>query len=223
MSFFYQLVCVLFPEHCPYCGCIIDPEQIACEKCRQKLDKRQKPIIRGASGFRCVSSFVYDGSVRRMILRIKYHERVQYLPQVAQILAKDIRTTYPDCRFDCLTSVPMHKKDLFKRVFNQAELLAKELSKLLDIPYEETLVKVKRTKKQHTLNYAKRKNNLNGAFNIIDKERITGKNILIIDDIITSGITLGTCCKVLNRAKPRLLCCATIANANARLPRSAII
>ncbi len=223
MNIFYKIYCLVYPERCPYCGEIIKSEHIACDSCTEKLDELQKPIYRGAYGYRCVSSFVYGGLVRRMILRIKYYERIQYLPQIAVILAKDIRAAYGDIQFDYLSAVPMHKKDLKTRGYNQAKLLAIELSKQLGIPYADTLQKVKHTKKQQRLKYQQRKKNLVGAFALIDKEAVKGKRILMIDDIITTGITLGTCCKVLNRAKPELICCATIANANKKYPDRVVI
>lgn len=218
MNPFYRIYCVIYPERCPYCGEIIKSERIACESCLQKLDELQKPMIRGALGYRCVSSFAYDKLVRRMILRVKYYDRIQYLSQVAAVMAKDIRAVYGDSRFDLISSVPMHKKDLKIRGYNQAQLLAKSLSKQLSIPYADTLLKVKRTKKQQRLKYEQRRKNLVGAFKVIDKEAVIGKRILMVDDVVTSGATLATCCNTLSRAKPALLCCATIANAQHHLP-----
>lgn len=223
MSLLYKILCFVFPERCPYCGEIIKSERIACDSCMDKIERLRKPIPRGTYGFRCVSSFDYKGLIRRMILRVKYRERIQFLAQVAVILAKDINEVYADYEFDVITAVPMHIKDLKKRGYNQSELLAKELSKLLDIPYEDTLNKVKHTKKQQRCTFRERKTNLKGAFKVIDKSQISGKNILIIDDIITSGETLGACCKTISKADPRLLCCATIANADDITHRKAII
>lgn len=223
MNLLYHLFCIVFPEKCPYCERIIKSGQIACEDCMKKLDALQSPIIRGTYGYRCISSFVYAGAVRNMILGVKFRKKVQYLSQAAVVLAKDIREQYRDCRFDCITAVPLHKKDLARRGFNQSEILAKELSKLLNIPYTETLIKTKRTKKQHKCTYKERRTNLRGAFSVTDKALVKEKSLLVIDDIITSGATLGACCKTLNRAKPKLLCCATIANANQKITDTAII
>ena len=223
MSIPYKLLCLIFPERCPYCGEIVKSEAIACDSCMAKIDELQRPIIRGAFGYRCVSSFIYGGTVRRMILRVKYHDRIQYLMQVAEIMAKDILRVYADIDFDCITYVPMHPIDRKNRGYNQAELLAKALSKRLAIPCTETLSKVKHTKKQQRLNYAKRKKNLVGAFKVTDPKCVNGKRILLIDDIITTGITLGTCCQTLNRSKPQMICCATIANANHKFSDNAII
>lgn len=223
MKLHYRLFCLIYPERCPYCGTIIDSEDIACRECQEKLDWYQQPIIRGTHGYRCVSSFYYGNRVRRMILRIKFRDRIQFLSQVARIMVKDIKAAYADYGFDLITSVPMYIKDLKHRGYNQAQLLAIEIAKLLDVPYQDTLVKVKRTKKQHKLPYKERKTNLKGAFKCVDKESLSGKCILIIDDIVTSGETLGECCKALSRSKPRLLCCATIATAQHIVAQRAII
>ncbi len=223
MNPIYKLYCLVYPEKCPYCGDIIKSEAIACSKCMEKIDTLQKPIFRGAGGYRCVASFLYDGSVRRMILGVKYAGKIQYLAQVAEIMAKDIRTAYDGIDFDLITYVPMFKADQKQRRYNQAKLLAIQLSKRLGIPCEETLLKIKRTQKQQRLKYQQRKTNLSGAFKVRDKELIKGKKILIVDDIVTTGITLGTCCRTLSRSKPLLLCCAAIANAQHNLPEAAII
>ncbi|MBQ3331041.1 MAG: ComF family protein [Ruminococcus sp.] len=223
MSTVRKLTALFFPERCPYCDELIEPCEIACERCYDEIRRKHAPIFCGAHGFRCVSAFVYDAKVRRMILRLKYHERIQYIPQIAELMAEDIRAAYGDNAFDIITCVPMHQTDLRRRGYNQSRLMAQALSSLLDIPYRDTIDKVKKTKKQHHLKYAERKTNLNGAFALIDKESIKGQRILLIDDIVTSGYTLGNCGKTLNRGKPSLICCATIASAHNKYPESTVI
>lgn len=223
MKWLQWLKTVIFSERCPYCGELVEPFEIACGKCYDEIRRKHLPIRSGARGYRCVSTFAYDGKVRRMILLIKYHNRVQFIPQVAELLAGDIRKTYGDNAFDLITYVPMHRKDFTERDYNQSELLAKALSELLSVPCREALMKVKRTKKQHTLKYAERKTNLSGAFQLIEKDLVKGQRILIVDDIITSGYTLGNCCKVLSRGKPELICCATIASAHEKYPEATVI
>lgn len=223
MKLFRQLTALFYPERCPYCSALIEPCEIACERCYQEIRRKHVPITGGARGYRCVSTFVYDGKVRRMILLLKYHERTQYVPQIAVLMADDIREVYGNNAFDIITCVPMHQSDYRKRQYNQSQLLAKELSRLLNIPYRDTLLKIKKTKKQHQLKFADRKTNLDGAFQLIDKESIKNQRVLLIDDIITSGYTLGNCCKTLNRGKPQTVCCATIASARNKYPESTVI
>ena len=223
MKFRKKLLAFFFPERCPLCGGIIDADAIACDKCLSEIRAKQKPIISGVMGFRCVSSFIYDGRIRRMLLRIKYHDKIQHIRQVSEILAKDIRDCYDGISFDMITFVPMYKTDFKERGYNQSEILAKELSRILGIPCVETLIKIKRTRKQHQLRYSERKTNLNGTFRIKDGKLIKGKRILIADDITTSGFTLGKCCRVLSRSNPDLICCAAIAKAEKAVDKSASI
>ena len=219
----YRIFALIFPERCPYCSDLIEPEKIACDKCLNEIKRKHTPLFSGVGGYRCVSSFAYGGKVRRMIIRLKFHDRTQYIPQISEILASDITAAYQISDIDFLTYVPMHKTDQAERGYNQSQLLSEELSRKLSIPCIETLKKVKRTKKQHKLKYFERKNNLAGAFSVIDKDTVKGKNILMIDDVVTSGQTLSKCCKILNTAKPRSIICATIASAKGDYPENSYI
>ena len=218
-----KLRAMLFPERCPYCTELVEAGEFACEACLKEINKKHIPIIGGAGGFRCVSSFLYGGKVRKAIVNMKFHKRTQYIPQFAVITAEDIKEAYKSIRFDLITAVPMHKKDFHERGYNQSVLLAKSLSELLGIPYADTLEKVKRTKKQHKLKWAERKKNLSGAFKLIESSEVHGKAILLIDDIVTSGNTLGKCARILNRAKPKGICCATVAAARNFYPDVSVI
>ena len=211
MNPFKKLITFIMPDRCPFCGKVIEEGQLSCDSCREDFLTDHTPIISGASGYRCVSSFYHKGYVRRMILRVKYHDRIQYLPQIAVILAQDIKTAFQGEQFDLITAVPMHFREQKKRGYNQSVILSKELSKQLDIPYRETLEKVKDTPAQHSLKLKERKTNLKGAFRCIDPEKLKARNILIVDDIITSGSTLSECCKTLVKAQPGIICCASIA------------
>ncbi len=219
----YKAATLLFPERCPYCREMIDAEELACKDCFDILRQKHRFIKSGARGYRCVSSFVYAGKARRVILLIKFRKRTQYISQLAAILADDIRAVYGENTFDIITAVPMHPVDLREREYNQSVILAKKLGEVLSIPYLDTLEKVKKTKKQHKLKYAERKTNLSGAFKPVNPEELRGKRILLTDDIITSGYTLSTCARALNRAKPTLICCATIASAQDRFPAESVI
>ncbi len=219
----YRLGVLFFPERCPYCGKLVEPEELACEKCLVAVRKKHLAIQSGAGGFRCLSSFVYDGKIRKIILRIKYYERTQFIAQLAAFLAEDIRAVYGGDSFDLITGVPMYPNDQLEREYNQSELLAMRLSELLSMPHCTILKKVKKTKKQHSLNYADRKTNLSGAFRLCEDADIRGKRILLVDDIVTSGNTLDYCCRALKRGKPSLICCATLATAKEKYPPETVI
>ena len=111
---------------------------------------------------------------------------------------------------DIITAVPMYYKNMRERGYNQSELLAKECAEIFNIPYAELVEKHKKNKAQHTLKGKERESNVQGVYRVIDSQAVADKNILIIDDIITTGNTLGECCKVLKKAGCKNICCAAL-------------
>lgn len=208
------IIAFFYPEYCPYCSKLIEPWDISCPHCEKSVLGKAVTIRRGVLGSRCVSPFAYEGRVRKAIVNFKFHDMIQYKRPLAMILAKTVKEEYDLSKIDLITYVPMHFWDQLNREFNPPQLLAEELSEIFSIPCIATLKKIKRTKKQHHLKFSERKKNLSGAFVLIDKERIKGKDILLIDDVVTSGNTLAHCVKKLYSAKPQQVCCATIASAS---------
>lgn len=197
------------PEHCPFCTTVIEHDELCCKSCLKSTPANG--ILQGVTGgYRCTSVHLYKGKLKRGMLRFKFKRKTQYSEQLAFFLYQNIERNYPDMVFDYITYVPMHEKSQRKRGFNQCELLAKDLSKLMQIPCRTSLAKTKNTTPQHKLSRKKRRTNLKGAFKVIDKKAVCGKSILIIDDIVTTGSTLGECAKTLQKCKPAHICCATV-------------
>lgn len=208
-KFITTITDLVFPRRCPYCSTVIESNEHACKKCLEKMPV--DGIYQGVGlGYRCVSALPYKGKYRHAVLKFKFKNKTQYSKEFAVLIADEVRKSYPDMVFDCITYVPMHKDALKKRGYNQSELLAKDVSHLLQIPCTVTLDKIKKTKPQHKLSGKKRKTNLRGAFKAVDKQYINGKTILLLDDIVTTGSTLAECCKTLQKAKPSLICCVTL-------------
>ena len=102
---------------------------------------------------------------------------------------------------DIIIPVPVHKTRLKERGFNHAGELAKIIADKNNILYDENvLIRVKNTKPQYTLSYEERKGNIEGAFKVVDKERICGKRLMLVDDIFTTGATVNECAKMLKMA-----------------------
>lgn len=212
MNFFDKIISLLYPPRCPYCRTIIEFDEYACKECIKEFPKTD--IITGVSGYRCVSPFRYEGKYRKALCDFKFRNKKQYAPLFAQVMYNSIKRQYNDIEFDIVSCVPMHNKDLNKKGYNHSKLLAIELSKLLNIPYADTIEKTKRTKKQHKLPLNLRKTNLSGAFKLIDKDIVKGKRILFVDDVVTTGATLSNTCKVLQKSKPKFIFCITLAKTN---------
>lgn len=127
---------------------------------------------------------------------MKYHNVIRLSKPLSDIL---LRIETP--RVDAVLPVPIYKKRLRQREFNQSALLAKHLAKgtgstlVLD-----SLVKMKDTKPQVGLSSNERRENMRNAFGIQNREAIEGKDILLIDDVSTTGATIRECSKVLKKA-----------------------
>lgn len=200
---------ILFPVRCPYCETVIHKTEYACEDCKNKFPS--PAIIKYAvGGYKCTSPFPYDGIFKKAVKRFKFGNKGGYAKQLAFPMVQSILESYQGVDFDLITCVPMHKKRLAQRGYNQAELLAKECAKIMNIPYCDTLEKYKENREQHSIKASERAKNVKGVYRIIDKELVRDKNILIIDDIITTGNTLGECAKILMKKGCRSAECAVL-------------
>ena len=213
MKIFDSIIKIIFPDRCPFCNKIIEKHEICCKTCKETTDEYVAPILGRAGNYQCVSSFPYDSIFKKTIVNFKFYSKPYYSEKLSYFLKDSLEKGYSDMNFDIITYVPMHKKDLKKRGYNQSELLAKKLSKLTGIKCTNVLNKIKRTPSQHTLKFDERIINLNGAFKLVDSSLIHQKSILIIDDVVTSGSTLSSCCKEMSKANPKAICCLTLTKA----------
>ena len=122
---------------------------------------------------------------------------------------------FPDVDFtdySLIIPVPLHIKRLRQRGFNQALILARAIGKKWQIPVNFSLLKRhKFTETQTGMNKTERKQNIKGAFEVRDKENIAGKNIIIVDDVYTTGATVNECAKTLLKAGAQKVTVLTLA------------
>ena len=156
---------------------------------------------------------VYDGGIDKIVKRLKYSGKKYCAKHIAELMFTN--QTYFE-NIDLITFVPIGSKRRKERGFNQAEELAKEIGKLTNIEVVETLNKTGNERHQAGLSQKDRMKNLSGTFSLKDGagEVIAKKNVLLIDDVFTTGATLSECSKVLRsdkRNKPKSVCCYTFA------------
>lgn len=200
----------IFPRRCELCGEIVEIDEERCEYC-ESAKRLSNPIFDITFWFDgLVSPYHYESSVRVGIHRFKYRGYVELAPTFADEMCKSIDMHLFDIPFDFITFVPLTKKKKRKRGYNQAELLAKEIAKKYDLQCVNTLIKTKETKNQQGSSEAERKKNLKNAFNIADVD-VKGKNILLVDDVKTTGATLNECSKVLKKNGAERVYAVTIA------------
>ncbi len=158
-----------------------------------------------------VAPFYYKEPLRSAILRFKFHGLANYDAQFAAWMAIWVRDKLAG-KYDLITWVPCSPIRRFTRGYDQAELLAKALAKELNCPVLRTLKKVRHNRKQSkTKDAARRRANVLGVYRAYKPERYTGKRILVVDDILTTGATLSECGKILRMAGAGDLVCAVIA------------
>lgn len=206
-----KLINVFLPERCPFCTKVIPMGKLFCDECAEAFTGiTYHTYARG--GYLTVSAVPYIDKFAKGIKRFKFNKGQQYAYQLARLMADAIAREYKDEVFDCISFVPLHQKKLSERGYNQSELLADELSGLLGIPVERLLKKTRNNQPQHSLKKAsERETNVRGVYRLADKKATVNKSILLIDDIVTTGNTLGECARILTQGGAAKVLCATFA------------
>ncbi len=212
MSAFKNILSAFFPNTCIACGEIINEDEHLCEYCFEMLERVDliknctrcglpkkhcdcKKHVFYYNG--CIAPFYNDTSAKDAMYKYKFAKRQKNAEFFAQHLALAVKTVYYDINFDAVTYVPLNYRKFLKRGFNQSEVLARQISEILDLNLYDNLLYCKKNKvSQHDLKNPKdRFKNVAGLYGC--KHQVTGKNILLIDDIKTTGATLNECAKQL--------------------------
>ena len=189
---------LLYPRKCPFCTKIIDEKLLYCSSCAKKLPYIPNQLQPRSFKYvdEAYSVFYYKDEVRDSILRYKFSALSAYSQVYGQFLRKCIDENGISC--DIICWVPLHKKRLRERGYDQAEIIARALSKKLGVPCQRLLVKESGNKRQSSIdNREERKANVPGVYRCVSKEELLGKRVLLVDDIITSGATVGECAAML--------------------------
>ena len=222
-GFLQKAVAVFLPARCAFCGGVTAGGEDVCPSCAVNL-----PLVRGDvcpkcgrerafcnctkqhyAFARCVAPFYYEGTAKRGVLRLKFYHKRGAAAVFAAYAQQIVRREYADVQFDVVTAVPLSRSEIKKRGFNQSAVFARELSRLLGIPYGELLAKPYDTRPQHSCKAGERWGNVYGAFTAPGGAE--GKTVLLADDIATTGATLSECAKVLRLAGASQVYCAVIA------------
>lgn len=202
MEYIKSIHSLLFPTKnlCYFCKTKSDHiEGYICDQCRERLivlDKEVKldsPDIKKA-----YYSLNYNRFMREIIHSFKFNGKSYLYKPLGEIMCDTIIKNNIKDHIDLIIFVPSHRVKEAIRGYNQAELLAKYISKKLGIPLSHNnLNKIRKTKEQSHLTRMDRMNNLKDSFRLKDRFEIRDKRILLIDDIITTGSTMEECSRVL--------------------------
>jgi len=215
MSFFSTLLDLLFPPKCVFCSGVLNKtDESWCDKCTEALPYADNHGRRDGEVFDfCISPLYYTGVVRRSILRYKFRDASHYADAYGKFLAECIREA-PDISYDLISWVPLSSKRERKRGYDQAMLLAMATALELDEVAVETLKKPHDVQAQSELgDKNERSANISGAYIVSDKDIITGRRILLIDDVVTTSSTLNECSGELLSAGAAGIICAALASA----------
>ena len=203
-----KILDIFYPRCCPVCQKILkDQRRMICPECEKKLRpighprcyKCGKPIEEGEYCKDCQKHthifdqgrgiFVYDGIMRRSVTRYKYYGCREYGDFYAKAMYRYAWKNLNQWKPDLIVPVPIYKSKERLRGFNQAAYLANRLGCYTGIPVDTDLVqKVVKTKSQKKLTAVQRRKNLEKAFLVT--KNIRGKDILVIDDVYTTGSTI---------------------------------
>lgn len=212
MSIWTALLDLLFPPRCPFCGKIQDSPGI-CPICQQNLPlTREGESVRLlGDGLRCAAPLWYVGLAREGLLRFKFREGISAADAFGELIADSAAQAFYG-EFDLVTWVPVSRKRLRRRGYDQAELLARAACRVWQTEPEHLLRKCRHTPAQSGLqDAARRRANVLDAYEVIDPRAVEGRRILLIDDICTTGSTLRECARVLREAGAMEVLCATAA------------
>ncbi len=168
----------------------IDEDSPLCAQCTAA-----PPIFNQSS-----SAIIYDEHSSKLITRFKYGDNTLVASYLAKLMVNANRANVDEV--DYIIPVPIHKKRLLQRKFNQSALLAKQISKDCNAKFVPDMLKrTKHTPPQASLSAKKRKENVKGCFAINNKyaDVIPGTSVLLVDDVVTTGSTLNECSKILKK------------------------
>ena len=199
-----------FPRDCPFCGRVVG-KALLCETCEKELPYCRE--VRTGGFGRCAAPLYYEGAVREAILAFKFKGRLEVLECFGSLMAQTAAEAFSG-EFDAVTWVPVSKKREHERGYDQAYLLAKETARHWGIEPVRLLRKTRNNAAQSGLSSAaERRGNVLGVYEAENIDKIRGAKILLIDDILTTGATLGECVRVLREAGAADVVCATLARA----------
>ena len=213
MNLFRFILDLLYPPKCMFCRRLIaDSKNLICEECKKELPfTKNGGILKGNFFTLCVSPLYYEDDVREALLRYKFQRCTAYCEPLGKMIA-ECADEYIDAQVDIISWVPLSKKRLRERGYDQAKLLAQVVSKELGVPCVPVLKKVKHTKPQSRTGGAeKRRGNISGAYITINRKYVEGKRILLIDDIVTTGSTFSECARTLGMSGADRVYCAAAA------------
>ncbi|HOJ37091.1 MAG TPA: ComF family protein [Ignavibacteriales bacterium] len=227
-DFITPILDFFLPRTCPGCQEKLSYDEIIiCSKCNAKIEKLNQQELQAyfqekfeneklIEGFVSLFLFEKKKSLQHAVHLLKYKDRtdigIYFGEKLARFYETEIKYLW---QIDLIIPVPLHKVKYRERGYNQSYYIAKGIGDNLNIQVDTTsFQRVTYTSTQTKLDKTQRKKNVNGVFDVIVKNNIENKNILLVDDIVTTGATTLECAKILKDNAAKSIYLATIAIAN---------
>jgi len=232
-SLLKRLISVIFPPLCVNCRRRIEDGALcgncenlieirsgfACPECGRRLPEAGNVCHEKAKFILAAAAPYENPAVRELICALKYQRIKTVLEPISKITSKYIEKTIGNPKFETgnfvLISIPLHPEKERERGFNQAVLIARIVNDKLGIGVQENnLIRVRRTSSQtRTKSYEEREKNVAGCFEVKNPELVAGKNVILVDDVFTSGATMKEAVRVLKNAGARKIIGFVVAKA----------
>lgn len=209
-----DLLSLFFPDTCVNCKTpLVAGEEKICITCLSRLPYTRfnadcNPtdlIFAGRSEIKAANAFLYYGKggiVQKLIFALKYHNNKKLGFVLGRMAAQQLVRSVDFEEPDVLIPVPLHKKRLRERGYNQSEWIAKGFNSICPKPIDTTsLIRIKKTTTQTKKNVYDRLTGIETAFHLTNETALSGKHVLLIDDVMTSGATFNACIKELLRCQ----------------------
>jgi len=215
------------PRFCPGCKSkLTSSENTVCNSCLSKIKLADPEFIKSEyqrkyeskriiSGF--VSHYIFekDKELQHIIHALKYDKKFHIGIFLGECLGKHFKFQFQSWNINLIIPIPLHHLKKAERGFNQSYYIAKGISSQTSIAIKSNVMKRMRfTQSQTTMTLKEREENVEGAFKVRKTDNVKGKNILLVDDVMTTGATINECGKVLLDAGANCIYAATVALAD---------
>jgi ComF family protein len=199
---------LLAPPRCAACDARVPFGTAFCRPCAATAEPAR------VDDPRAIAAFVYGGAVARAIARLKYERRPDLARPLGDLLWRAVEPHSRSLAGVLVVPVPLHRVRLADRGFNQAALLAARLARHLGAPTAGTAIaRIRDTPRQATLDRRARLRNVADAFEVRVPARVHDRAVLLVDDVCTTGATIGACARALLAAKAASVSLAVVARA----------
>ena len=219
-----DFVSLIFPRVCVHCSrALTRKEEFLCLECELGLPKRSgwankeqllkkfafQPKVTGAYAY---LEFIKEGVVQKLIHQLKYQGKKELGIWLGRKYGTELKPIINSSSIDVIIPSPLHRNRIRQRGYNQSEQIAIGLSESLDTPIDSKAVtRVQETTSQTRKSRVKRWENMEKVFEVRNTEAVEGKNVLLIDDVITSGATIGMLCDEIAQKNPNTITIAALA------------